>query len=241
MGSIWNQHWGPYSWKTQVLPALRLHLMWGQEESSGLLLILVLGQLAAYPCFDRKLLFILVLGQLAPYPCFGSTSRREVDAQECCTLWDWPAISKSEGILLDSGYFAACGMDFWNIVLHIVFLPCTSTCLFVLQFGFPWLQIHLVCIFVLFEKYLTMGSAPPLLCIYNFESLNPKNKVDQVDDASELCVQTETLTLVIAMNALRDLTIFFHHLLQFSSPVVCTSVHRPRTLAVRGSRVYLHR
>ena len=67
---------------------------------------------AAYPCFDRKLLFILVLGQLAPYPCFGSTSRREVDAQECCTLWDRPSISKSEGILLDSGHFAACGMHF---------------------------------------------------------------------------------------------------------------------------------
>ena len=77
-----------------------------------MLFILVLGQLAAYPCFDMKLLFILVVGQLAPYPSFGSTSRREVDAQECCTPWDRPSISKSVGILLDSGYFAACGMDF---------------------------------------------------------------------------------------------------------------------------------
>ena len=38
-----------------------------------------------------------------------------------------------------------------------------------------------------------MGSAPPpTLSIYNFQSLNPQKKqVDQVDDASDLCVQTQ--------------------------------------------------
>ena len=37
----------------------------------------------------------------------------------------------------------------------------------------------------------------------------------------------------------RDLSILFHHLLQFSSHVVCISFHRPRRLADRGSRIYL--
>ena len=93
----------------------------------SLLLILVLTGSCSLSLFWVNLPIILVLGELAPYPCFGSTSRREVDAQECCTPWDRPSIS-----LLDSGYFAACGMDFWNIFLHFVFLPCTSTSLFVL-------------------------------------------------------------------------------------------------------------
>ena len=92
-------------------------------------------------------------------------------------------------------------------------------------------------------KNLKMGSAPPpTLSIYNFQSLNPqKNRLTKLTMHLICAYRHKTLTLTNAMKARRDLTNFFHHLFfQFSNPVVCTSVHRTRDLAVGGSRVYIH-
>ena len=165
MGSLWNQHWGPCSSETQVLPGVWLHLMWGQEESPGLLLILVLtgscslslfwvSLLPNKQClslFWVKLLLILALGQ-------------QVDEKltHKSALWDWRSISQNEGILLD---FAFCGL--WNGFLKYSFAFCLPAMYQYLPFCFviPWLQIYLVFIFVLFEKSLKMGSAPPTLSI----------------------------------------------------------------------------
>ena len=215
--------------------------MWGQEESPGLLLILVLGQLAAYPCFDRKLLFILVLGQIAAYPCFGSTSRWEVDAQECTVGL---AINLTEW-----GHFAwFCILRPVEWIFEIFFCILSSSHVPVPAFlfcnlGFLDYRYIVFSSLFCFKKYLKMGLALTTLSIYNFESLIPK-KTGWPSWRFKLMIcayRHKTLTLTNAMNARRDLTIFFHHLLQFSSPVVCTSFHRPRSLAVRGSRVYLHR